>query len=202
MGSTTTDWSQAGCNSVHRHSLGLSSCLFFTQQRVYLTKPWASPGEYCGKQHWRLCWTLGRLSQQPFPHPPGGSLSHRRRSGWSSRTCLSWTLAGWARSPSCSTHAMSWHSKWSAPLPFLAPRSGWHACSSSDTSYDPSCRWESHWQASSLLVPILLTRNVDRWWKAAQQSPLPALSASSGGFSLALWTCDRPGGAVGLEHHQ
>jgi len=31
-----------------------------------------------------------------FPHPLGGPPSHRRRSGWSSRTCLSQTHAGWA----------------------------------------------------------------------------------------------------------
>jgi len=49
----------------------------------------------------RLCWSLGRLCQQHFPHSTDGSLDHRRRSHWSGRTCFSWTHAVWAQTPGC-----------------------------------------------------------------------------------------------------
>ena len=48
-----------------------------------------STGEYWERQCKRLCRRISRLHQQPFPHPPGRSLNHRRRSDWLSRTCLS-----------------------------------------------------------------------------------------------------------------
>lgn len=54
----------------------------------------SSPKEYCGKQSQRLCWSLDRLHQQLFPHPPGMSLNHRRRWGWWGRTSFLWIHAG------------------------------------------------------------------------------------------------------------
>lgn len=46
--------------------------------------------------------------------------------------------------------------------------------------------------------PSQLTRNADKWWKAAWQSPLPVPSAPSGGSHLAPWTCDSSGRVVCL----
>ena len=46
-------------------------------------------------------------------------------SGWSSRTCLSWSHAGWAWSPGSLTHAMWSHWIWSVPWPSPVLRLSW-----------------------------------------------------------------------------
>ena len=67
--------------------------------------------------HNLLSWRCkGAIRSQPFPHPAGGSPGHRRRSGWSGRTCLSWAHVGWAWSPDHPARAVWLHLRSSGPL--------------------------------------------------------------------------------------
>ena len=61
---------------------------FLTQHRVFLSNPWAASfsRECCGRQCQRPCWSPATQHPQPSQHPPGKSLGHKRRSGWSNTT--------------------------------------------------------------------------------------------------------------------
>ncbi|KAK4832598.1 hypothetical protein QYF61_024389 [Mycteria americana] len=91
LGNTACDRPPTGVNSIHHHSAPSHPANSLPSEEY--TRPSheqpVSPGECCGKPCQRLYWSLDRQHPQPFPPLLGGSPCRRRRSGWSSRTCLS-----------------------------------------------------------------------------------------------------------------
>lgn len=98
LGRVTVRLSPIWMNSIHHHSWAGHPDISFTQRSVHLSMPWALQEDPVGNSVKALL-NPDKQHPQPFPSSTRQLSCRRRRSGWPSRTSLSYTHMGWAISP-------------------------------------------------------------------------------------------------------